>query len=84
MNSELVLLIERTPDTTLVLVSGQRIMVQETPDEVLERVIVYRRRIGMPEALWNPNFADQIQHADSGESAGDDMAMSTAQSEGEE
>lgn len=63
LNSELLLLIERTPDTTLVLVSGQRIMVQETPEEVVDRVVLYRRRIGMPETLWNPDFVDEAKKA---------------------
>ena len=52
LNTELLLFIERTPDTTLILVTGQRVMVQETPDEIVKRVVEYRRRVGVPEVLW--------------------------------
>jgi len=82
LNSELLLLIERTPDTTLVLVSGQRIMVQETPEEVVGRVVDYRRRLGMPEALWNPNFA--VHAAEGGGSAEGQVDVITGVLEPEE
>jgi flagellar protein FlbD len=83
LNSELLLLIERTPDTTLVLVSGQRIMVQETPEEIVERVIDYRRRIGMPEAFWNPDFASQ-NAASGGLADGGDKGAPGSANKGEE
>ena len=83
LNSELLLLIERTPDTMLVLVSGQRIMVQETPDEVVDRVVDYRRRVGMPEALWNPNYA--VHTVEGGSSAeGDDVITGVLEPEEQE
>ena len=83
LNSELLLLIERTPDTMLVLVSGQRIMVQETPDEVVDRVVDYRRRVGMPEALWNPNYA--VHTAEGGGGAeGDDVITGVLEPEEQE
>jgi flagellar protein FlbD len=37
--------IEATPDTTLRLVNGERIIVRETIDELIDKVIAYRRRI---------------------------------------
>jgi flagellar protein FlbD len=36
---------EATPDTTLRLANGERIIVKETLDEFIEKVIAYRKRI---------------------------------------
>ena len=42
--------IEKTPDTLLVLLSGKRVMVKETPTEVIDRIVDYKRRIfALPE-----------------------------------
>jgi flagellar protein FlbD len=38
--------IETNPDTTLVMLSGRRLVVLEDVNTVLERIIEYRRRIG--------------------------------------
>lgn len=37
---------ESNPDTTLVMISGKRILVLEGPEVVVERIIAYRGRIG--------------------------------------
>jgi flagellar protein FlbD len=36
---------ESTPDTTICLVFGKRIVVAESPSEVLARIVAYRRKI---------------------------------------
>jgi flagellar protein FlbD len=38
--------IESNPDTTLVMLSGKRLVVQESVDQVRERIVAYRRLIG--------------------------------------
>ena len=38
--------IELRPDTTLFLLSGRHILVREGIDELIERIIEYRKRIG--------------------------------------
>lgn len=38
--------IESNPDTTLVMLSGKRLVVRETYDEIYERIVGYRRLIG--------------------------------------
>jgi flagellar protein FlbD len=38
--------IEIHPDTTLLMLSGKHVVVLEKVDEVIERIIEYRRRIG--------------------------------------
>jgi flagellar protein FlbD len=43
VNAELIELVEATPDTHLTLTDGRQMIVQETPDVVMARVIAYRR-----------------------------------------
>ena len=45
LNCDLIEYVETTPDTVISLTTGQKLMVLETPDEVAERVVAYRRSI---------------------------------------
>ena len=45
LNSDLIEHVEITPDTVIAMTSGQKFMVLETADEVIERVIDFRRTI---------------------------------------
>ena len=38
--------VEIHPDTTLVLLSGKSVVVKERVDELIDRIVEYRRRIG--------------------------------------
>jgi flagellar protein FlbD len=38
--------IEANPDTTLVMLSGKRLIVREDYQTILERIVAYRRLIG--------------------------------------
>jgi len=38
--------IETHPDTTLVMLSGKRIVIKEKPQTVIDRIVEYRRKIG--------------------------------------
>lgn len=38
--------IEVNPDVTLIMLSGKAIIVQEKPDELIQKIIEYRRQIG--------------------------------------
>jgi flagellar protein FlbD len=48
LNPHLVESMERNPDTTLALTDGKRIIVKEDADEVVRRIVAYRRTIGIP------------------------------------
>jgi flagellar protein FlbD len=54
VNSDLIDHIEMTPDTIVTLTSGQKFMVLETAEEIVEKVIVFRRSIFTKE-LYCPN-----------------------------
>ncbi len=45
VNADLILTIEATPDTVLLLQGGPHLMVREPPEEVVERAAAWRRRI---------------------------------------
>jgi Uncharacterized protein, possibly involved in motility len=38
---------EVNPDVTLVMLSGKHVVVREKPEEILGRIIEYRRKIGV-------------------------------------
>jgi len=45
VNAELVEMVESTPDTIVSLTTGKKYMVRETVDDVVDRIIQYRRQI---------------------------------------
>ena len=48
LNSDLIEHMEMTPDTVITLTTGQKVRVSETADEVIARVIEFRRAIQHP------------------------------------
>ena len=50
LNSDMIEHIEATPDTVITLSNGQIWRVRESAEEVVERVIAFRRRICGPDA----------------------------------
>ncbi|MCX5912650.1 MAG: flagellar FlbD family protein [Deltaproteobacteria bacterium] len=48
INPDLIVIIEETPDTIITLSNGEKITVQEKVQEVIRRVIEFRRRIFNP------------------------------------
>jgi flagellar protein FlbD len=50
LNSDLIQHVEATPDTVITLTSGQKLVVLESDEEVIEKVIEFRRAIVRPPA----------------------------------
>ena len=50
LNSDLVKLIENTPASVITLVNGEKIVVRESSDQILELIVEFRRRVlqGLP------------------------------------
>jgi flagellar protein FlbD len=48
LNSDLIEYLESTPDTVIKLTTGQKLLVAESPDEVISRVVDFRRSISAP------------------------------------
>ncbi len=47
LNAELIESVESRPDTLIILTTGNKIMVKEKVDEIIEKVEDYRRKIHM-------------------------------------
>ena len=50
LNAELIEHVETTPDTVVSMTTGEKFVVIESADEIVNRVIAYRRAILVPEA----------------------------------
>jgi flagellar protein FlbD len=50
VNSDLIEFIENTPDTVITLVTGEKVVVSESPEEILDRILTFRRRL-LPASL---------------------------------
>ena len=46
LNADLIEFIEATPDTVITMITGKKVLVRETADEVRLRALEYRRSIG--------------------------------------
>jgi flagellar protein FlbD len=59
INTDLILTVEKTPDTVITLTTGDRIMVRESVEEVVARAAAFRYRV-----LQGPGVrADARDHA---------------------
>lgn len=47
LNAEFIMLVEETPDTVISLTSGQKFVVKESEQEIVTRVIEYKRKLAM-------------------------------------
>lgn len=67
LNSDLIEHLEGTPDTVISLSNGQRLMVLESAQEIIDRVVAFRRRIHCsPEICTNESFQPGTGVADHG------------------
>jgi flagellar protein FlbD len=59
LNSDLIEYIEKTPDTVVSLTNGAKLLVRESPDEIVEKVIEYRHSLlrGLPKEIANSSGA---------------------------
>jgi flagellar protein FlbD len=52
INSDLIECLESTPDTLVKLTNGESFMVRESVEEVVQRVVDFRRRIFTQQSLY--------------------------------
>jgi len=60
INPDLITWIDVTPDTTLSLLTKDVIVVREPLDEVIARIIAYRRATGGPSLTLAPRATEQL------------------------
>lgn len=56
VNPHIIEFIEETPDTVITLSTGKKIVVEETAQSVVDKVIAYRRQVylGLPKIVAHP------------------------------
>jgi flagellar protein FlbD len=59
VNSDLVKFVEQSPDTVITLVNGEKILVREPAQEVVDRIVEFRRSVLQGVQAWN-SAADAI------------------------
>lgn len=70
LNADLIEHVEATPDTVISLTTGQKILVLESPDQIVDRVVQFRRSVlGVP-AIVNRNASDLRRPAGSDTGSG--------------
>ncbi len=45
LNSELIEVLEETPDTVITLTNGNRYVVSETVDEIVDKIVKYKKKV---------------------------------------
>ena len=56
LNADLVKFVEQSPDTVITLVNGEKFIVRESVDEVVQRVLQFRCSIMQGVANWNSSL----------------------------
>lgn len=74
LNADLIESIEMTPDTVIALTTGQKLVVLEPAEEVVRRVVEFRRAIyfGLPASLTGTTAQNELadETTDRGEQIG--------------
>lgn len=47
LNPHMIETMESTPDTTVTLITGKKLVVKEDPETVMEQIISYRQKLGL-------------------------------------
>ena len=45
VNSDLIETLEQTPDTVVVMTTGKKYVVKESPKEIIDKIVEFKRRI---------------------------------------
>jgi flagellar protein FlbD len=64
VNSDLIKFIENAPDTVITLVSGEKIVVLESAQEVITRIVEFRRRLRRPRTVTVSSDDSARQHVE--------------------
>ncbi len=62
VNSDLVKFVETAPDTVITLITGEKVLVRESIEEVIRRIIEFRRSVlaGLPSIGANLGLANSM------------------------
>jgi flagellar protein FlbD len=62
VNSDLVKFVETAPDTVITLITGEKVVVRESTEEVIRRIVEFRRSVlaGLPSMGANVGLANSV------------------------
>jgi flagellar protein FlbD len=62
VNSDLVKFVETAPDTVITLITGEKVVVRESTEEVIRRIVEFRRSVlaGLPSMGANLGLANSL------------------------
>jgi len=80
VNSDLIKFVEQAPDTVITLVSGDKIVVRESAQDVLERVIQFRRSVLQGTMLWSDSTSTLLPVLEGSNSIQSARSMGIAES----
>jgi len=69
VNSDIIKFIENAPDTVITLISGEKIVVLESAQEVISKIVEFRRRLRRPLMTAMPSEDSAALADDPGKSA---------------
>jgi len=58
VNAELIEFVEATPDTVITLTTGKKLVVRESVNEIIARVIAYKAEIGQARIKPRPDLEE--------------------------
>jgi len=65
VNAHLIEMVESTPDTIVGLTTGKKIIVQETVDEIIDKIVVFRRMCSpFSQVVGSQALLDKIMESD--------------------
>lgn len=62
VNSDQIKFVEQSPDTVITLLNGEKILVRESVEQILERVIQFRQRVLAGIVPWTVSVAKPVEH----------------------
>jgi flagellar protein FlbD len=65
INSDLIECVEETPDTVITLITGNKYVVQEKFDDILDKIIKFRKKVG---AIYLGHYKTSIKENNNKES----------------
>jgi len=60
LNSDLIEFIENAPDTVITLVTGDKLVVRESADEIMDRIVEFRHRLLPTSFAMLPKVLDSL------------------------
>ena len=52
INSDLIKFVEQSPDTVITLLNGEKILVRESAEQILDRIVQFRRHVLSGMSAW--------------------------------